>query len=226
MWTARRLCGRRGSRKAEYMRKNFLNGIVAAIAFFSIIPVGAHASGGFKWITVAPEIGYVHFFKTTLDKGALDVPLSARNGMVLKGHVDIGGDGIALELAPLFELEVADGIFDKWSAIGGEITVVYRGSFDNFYPSIGVGFHGSGIIGNDIIKSGAQLYARVPLGFTWYFAEYLGLVFEVGLMYGGTGMQMNDQGGTSPEISAMAETGDKYWGPGFAFDIMAGLRFP
>jgi hypothetical protein len=211
------------------MKKNIIVGIIAATAFSAIFSNKARADEDFSWLSIAPEIGYVHFFKTRLDKDRFDVPLSARNGMVLKGHVDIGGDGIALELAPLWELESAERVFGKWSALGGEITLVYRGAFGDFYPSIGVGFHGSGIVGNVVIKSGAQLFARVPLGFTWYFSEYLGLVFEVGVMYGGTGLRMIEQSGTSQEaqeITALAGTGDIYWGPGFAFDIMAGLRFP
>ena len=188
----------------------------------------ARADGGFAWLTIAPEMGYVHFFKTTLDE-EFDVKLGARNGLTVKGHVDIGGDGLALEVAPLYSWQSAGGTFGSFSALGGELTLVYRSSFKSFYPGIGVGLHLAGIFANDIIKSGLELYARVPVGFTWYFAKHLGLVFEAGAMFGGTGIRMKEQSGASleeQEINALANTGDIYWGPGFGFDIMAGLRFP
>ncbi len=198
--------------------------IIALTVAFSVIssPVMAEESSGseFAWFSFAPEIGYVRFFEATVHE-KLNAKLAARDGIVLKGHVDIGGDGIALELAPLYAWESGGEEFGDFNVFGGEITLAFRASIGSFYPGFGIGFHGAYIFENDYIDSGSELYARVPLGFTWYFAEYLGLVFEFGLMYGGTGVRVKE------EVNhALAESDKPEFGAGFAFDILAGLRFP
>ncbi|MCP4679769.1 MAG: hypothetical protein GY854_30620 [Deltaproteobacteria bacterium] len=174
----------------------------------------------FAWFSFAPEIGYVHFFETTVHE-KLNAKLAARDGIVLKGHVDIGGDGIALEIAPLYAWESGGKEFGDFNVLGAEITLALRANSGNFYPGIGIGFHGAYIFENDYINSGSELFARVPLGFTWYFMEYLGLVFEFGLMYGGTGVRVKEEAN-----HALAESDKAEFGAGFAFDILVGLRFP
>jgi hypothetical protein len=177
----------------------------------------------FAWLSIAPEIGYTYFFEAPLDVGFDDFAIGDRHGFVAKAHVDIGGDGLALELAPFYAFESGSGPFGDFDVIGGEIHMVYRFSAQNVFPSIGIGFHGAVILANDYIESGTQLYARLPLGLTWYFAEYLGLVVEAGLMYGGTGVRAKEGTGDT-RLEAIA--GELEFGANFAFDLMVGIRFP
>ncbi len=215
------------------MRRNRGIDIIAIVVALTIISVRARAEESseseFSWFSLAPEIGYLRFFKTTIDE-KYNVKLPARDGFVVKGHVDIGGDGIAVEFAPLFAWESAGELFGNFKVLGGEVTLALRAEFGSFYPGIGIGFHGAGIFGNECVKSGTELFARVPIGFTWYFSDILGLVFEIGVMYGGTGIRVkevvNPSSGDENKLNILADGGDMYWGGGFGFDVMIGLRFP
>lgn len=191
-------------------------------------------SGGdteFAWLSVAPEAGYGYFFEGEFS-GVNGEMLSARNAFVAKLHVDIGGDGLAVELAPLYEFEGCDKLLGDFNVLGGEVTLVYRFAAGSVYPSLGIGFHGAYIFPSDILSSGTQLYARAPLGLTWYFGEYLGLVVEAGVLYGGTGIKTK-----AVTISGTQQAGDlerrrnvlsdsMEFASGFGFDLLVGLRFP
>ena len=204
--------------------------LIVSVGVTLLCPHARADNGGgtsFAWLSIAPEIGYVHFVEATVDKKLL-AKIPARNGLTVKGHVDIGGDGIALELAPLYAWEKGGGLFGDFNVLGGEITLAFRFGTGSFYPGIGIGFHGAHIFANRYIKSGTQLYAPVPLGFTWYFVEYLGLVFEAGLMYGGTGVKAKKvtSGSSTDDDKRNALASDMKFGAGFAFDLLFGLRFP
>ncbi|MCP4603838.1 MAG: hypothetical protein GY847_25520 [Proteobacteria bacterium] len=220
-------------RKAVVMLSNYKLEIVVILAALVMVSTRARADDSseteFAWLSFAPEIGYIHFFEAVVDS-PLDARVSARNGVIIKGHVDIGGDGIALEIAPLYARESGGGLFGDFNVLGGEVTLVFRASTGSFYPGVGIGFHGAYIFRNNYINSGSELYGRIPLGFTWYFFEYLGLVFEAGVMYGGTGVRAKRTDEDNPrddnKRAWLAESGKPEFGAGFAFDILVGLRFP
>ena len=65
---------------------------------------------------------------------------------------------------------------------------MYRGRAGHLFPHIGIGFHGARLISDDI-DSGAELYGRIPLGFTVYMGNHLGFVMELGVMLGATGIR-------------------------------------
>lgn len=160
----------------------------------------------FLGLTLAPEVGYVFFPKSELTVNGFKATVQARNGFVAKVHLDLGGDGIAFELAPLFAVE-AGGIDAKggdfgtvavdldqgfgagsFQAVGGQMGLVWRFRAGRFYPGFGLGFHGAYLMG-DAIDYGLELYGRVPVGFTVYLAPRLGLVVEAGFMLGVTGIR-------------------------------------
>jgi hypothetical protein len=185
----------------------------------------------FAWLSIAPEIGYGYFFEGELEvthNTQDSVKLAARNAFVVKAHIDIGGDGLGLEIAPLWAYEGGGAMFGDFQAFGGELNLMYRFGTGNWYPGIGVGFHGAYIFQNAHIDSGAQLFARVPIGFTWYFLEYLGLVFDAGVMWGGTGIKTKRPATATSTRDSLrrALSRDMTFATGFAFDIMIGLRFP
>jgi hypothetical protein len=207
--------------------------IAAAVLTLAAAEGSAEESeaSGFSWFSIAPEVGYQYFFETEIDED-YDAVIGGRHGLVLKGHLDFGGDGVALEVAPIFAFESGSGLWGDFAVLGGELTLAFRGSWGSFYPGFGIGFRGAGIFENDRIHSGAELYARIPVGFTWYFWSHLGLVFEVGVMYGGTGIRPKDVEDPDPTDeddtirNNLAETDEMYWGAGFGLDILLGLRFP
>ncbi|MDD5306801.1 MAG: hypothetical protein PHU25_05715 [Deltaproteobacteria bacterium] len=189
----------------------------------------------FAWFSVAPEVGYAYFAPATITVMGFDFRVEPRSSVVVKAHLDLGGDGLALELAPLYSWEWGSGTFGNFNALGAELTFAWRFRVGSFYPGLGLGLHCAYIMGDDI-SSGAECYGRLPVGFTWYFAEYAALVFEVGLMYGGTGIRarklvVDVVPSPSGQESAQQAANDALasnvsFGTGFAVDVMLGLRFP
>ncbi|MDD5306368.1 MAG: hypothetical protein PHU25_03525 [Deltaproteobacteria bacterium] len=189
----------------------------------------------FAWFSVAPEAGYTYFAPATITVQGVDFHVAARSSVLAKLHLDLGGDGLAVEIAPLYSWESGGGRFGNFNSVGAELTLAWRFKLGSFYPGLGVGFHGTYIMGDDIAL-GAECYGRLPVGFTWYFSEYAALVLEVGLMYGGTGIRAKDivvdvgaaaAGNETKEQAANnALASNIAFGAGFAVDAVLGIRFP
>jgi hypothetical protein len=177
----------------------------------------------FPWLSIAPEVGYQFFGKGTLNKD-LPATIGPRHGAVVKAHVDLGGDKFAVELAPLFAWQGTPNVMGSLSTVGGEITAVYRFSSGAVYPNIGLGFHGTYILPNENITGGTELLARVPLGMTWYFIKYLGLVVEGGFMFGAAGVRFKESA-TEILYASQLSTNIEYAFV-LGFDLLVGLRFP
>lgn len=160
----------------------------------------------FFWLTVAPEVGYLFFPRSALAVQDYTAKVEPRNGFAAKLHFDMGGDGLAVEIAPMFVVEAggvnptgggfgnigvdfSEGLFSgTFQGIGAQFAVVYRFEVGRFFPSIGGGFHGNYLWGSEI-EYGTELYGRIPIGATVYVGKNIGLVFEIGLMYGVTGIK-------------------------------------
>ncbi len=193
--------------------------------FLAICSASAPARGDaprFAWLSVAPEVGWQFFGTSTLEND-FGATVKARNGVVLKAHVDIGGDRFALELAPLYAWQGTSGMTGNLSAFGGEATLAYRFSSGAMYPGIGVGFHGAYLFPTDSVARGLELAARIPVGLTWYFFKYLGLVVESGFMIGTVGIRFKD-GAADPIAQALS--GRTEYALSLGCDIVIGLRFP
>lgn len=195
---------------------------IALVAMALGAPRASAEQVDFAWLSVAPKIGYLFLSKGELEK-SYHTEISNRHGVVVKGHVDVGGDKWALEIAPIYAFEGCKPPVDNLHAFGGEAGIAYRFGQNRIYPHFGLGFHGTYLFKNDNIKSGTELFARIPLGLTWYFMKYLGLIFEGGFMFGATGIHFkpdpNDQVITNiSEDMELAFT--------LGFDLLIGLRFP
>ena len=215
------------TRFKDMMTSNTIRaGITAAVAILAM-SISARAAQKedvkFPMLSIAPELGYQFFGKTKLEKN-FDTELAPRNGVTVKIHADIGGDRWALELAPLYAWQgSADGLAGNMSALGGEITWVYRFSRGaGLYPHIGLGFRGTYLLPDEKIQRGCELGARIPLGVTWYFLKYLGLVLEGGLMLGTVGVRFKD----GPDIRSYALSKKTEFGFSIGFELSVGLRFP
>ncbi len=176
----------------------------------------------FPWLSIAPEVGYQFFAERTVVEDP-HVTIGPRHGAVVKAHVDLGGDKFAMELAPLYAWQGTPNAMGSVSTVGGEITAVFRFSSGKVYPNIGLGFHGTYVLPNENIVGGTELCARVPLGLTWYFIRYLGLVVEGGFIFGGAGVRTKE---SSHDAYLSAISGNMEYAFVLGFDLLVGLRFP
>jgi hypothetical protein len=156
--------------------------------------------GPFAWFSVAPEVGFAIYPAADMTIKGVDFTINRRLGFVGKLHLDLGGAGLSVDLAPVIAAEgaggfkldagegVGGGLGGDYVAFGGELTLLYKFRAKTFFPHIGIGFHGT-YLTSDALEYGSELFGRIPLGFTWYMGENIGLVFEVGIMYGVTGIR-------------------------------------
>jgi len=128
---------------------------------------------------------------------------------------------LAFEIAPLFAIEgsgkklsdlsvdtgqgVSGGLGGDFIAIGGQLGLVFRiPAAKYFFPHIGIGFHGA-YLTSDSVDYGAELYGRIPIGFTWYWGESFALTAEVGFMYGATGIRLKQTKSYDQMLEDIAE---------------------
>jgi hypothetical protein len=154
----------------------------------------------FAPISFSPQIGYAYFPESDYEVKGLKFSVDNRNSFVLKLHFDLGGDGLAFELVPLlayqkiggdissFGSDLSGGVAGSLLAVGGQFNLMVRGSWGSFFPHLGIGFYGAYLYG-DGIEYGADIYGRLPVGFTWYVAKHLGIVVEFAFMIGATGIR-------------------------------------
>lgn len=155
--------------------------------------------GPFAWFSVAPEVGLAIYPAADMMIKGIQFTINRRIGFVGKVHLDLGGAGLAVDLAPLIAVEganvhldasqgVGGGLGGDYVAFGGELSILYKFHAKSFFPHLGIGFHGT-YLTSDALEYGSELFGRIPFGFTWYVAEDFGLVFEFGFMYGVTGIR-------------------------------------
>jgi hypothetical protein len=202
------------------MFKKGIIGTVAACLWLSFA-MDADAKPNLPWLTFAPEVGYQFYSGGELEK-AYGTRVPARHGVLVKGHVDLGGDAWAVELVPLYSWERCRGKVGNLNALGGEVNLVYRFNMTKTYPHLGLGFRGAYLFPNDNIKAGNEVYGRVPVGITWYFVKYIALVLDAGFMFGGTGIRFKEN--DDPETSNLA--GKTEYAFTLGFDALIGIRFP
>jgi hypothetical protein len=159
----------------------------------------------FGWFTFSPQVGASVYPEADITVKGVKLSIEKRAAFVGKLHFDLGGDGLGFEIAPLFAVEgsgkklsdlsvdagqgVGGGLGGDFIAVGGQIGLVYRFSAGHFFPHLGLGFHGA-YLTSDKLDYGAELYGRIPIGFSWYWGDSFALVMEVGIMYGVTGLRL------------------------------------
>lgn len=170
----------------------------------------------FSKITFSPQVGYAYFPASSFDFDGINLKVDKRNSFIAKAHLDIGGDGLAFEIAPLFAMEqvggdiysvgsdLSGGVSGKFFSVGAQTSLVYRASWGRFYPHLGISFHGTYLMGDDI-QYGAELYGRIPAGFTVYPAKHFGIVVEIAVLFGATGIR-----GPDPDASALNQIAQDY----------------
>lgn len=167
------------------------------------VPASKKRTPEFASVSLSPQMGYTFYPKSEMEIRGFKATVEPRHGLIFKLHLDLGGDGVAFELAPIFSLQfggitpnssISDINFESgfssgsFQAVGGEMGLVYRFSIKQFFPHFGFGFHGAYLRGDDI-EYGVEIYGRIPVGLTVYLAQHIAVVAEFGFMLGVTGIR-------------------------------------
>ena len=184
--------------------------------------------GPIGWAGIGVKIGYQYFGDASFDSGedaasTVVGGIPARKNTTVALTIDLGGDGFGVQLSPFYASgELRD---EKLSTVGLFAGGMYRPHFGKVYPHVGVGLQ-AGFMSADIIDVGLDFYARIPVGFTYYPLKNLGLVAELGLGYGVTGVQYPTQSFDVGDGSISVSSPDLEFGTTFLYDLSIGLRFP
>ena len=173
----------------------------------------------FPWFSLAPKVGFAYFGEGSFSQNINGVPVTStiksRSGARIALDLAMGGDGFAFEISPLFIHESGSGFSSN--TVGADITFLWRLQFGRWFPHFGLGMQ-AGYMLSDNLDIGLELYSRVPLGVTWYVLKNLGVVAELGIGYGATGMKMKATG-------AMP-AGDLKFAQNVLVDFSVGIRWP
>jgi hypothetical protein len=143
--------------------------------------------------------------------------VSERAGVILKLHFNLLGDGLGIEINPLFSSEwTGDTEVEKFTALGAQLGIAYRFHIRRFYPKIGIGGHVAYLKG-DNVDAGLEAYGRLPIGFSIYFVRFMAIDFEVAWMSGVTGIRTAGLGVFDDHIRYDYTSG---------LEAVIGIRFP
>lgn len=194
-------------------RKLWVGGMLLLLGM--LVPVPASAESKWNGFTLAPKLGYAWYAETS---AISDLKTDDRHSFNLQLDLDFGGVGAGFDLAPYFAYEEGEESGTEGiKALGLYAGFAYRMEFGNWYPYVGFGAKiGYGFA--DGVDHLAEIYGRVPIGCTYYLLDDLGVLLELGLGYGVTGLQLSGGGVGAPD--------DFQMGHGFYLDLMAGVRWP
>ena len=163
---------------------------------------------------IAPRLGYSWFGPARGDFQIGD--LSARNCLLVNLGLNMGGSGAGFNLTPYYSYEKGDSAFHS---LGFGMEFIYRWLLaKKWYPHFGFGSKIGYLFASDI-DVGLEIYLRIPVGFSYYFLEDLGLIFDFGFGYGFTGIMPKN-------VDTIYEFSDLRFGHGFMVDMSLGLTFP
>lgn len=148
-----------------------------------------------------------------------------------------------------FQLYLGDGFGFAWdfegylafdhglASGGGYFGPAFRFHIKRMYFSVGIGPR-VGVLRDSTLAAGVDLYGRVPITLTYYLANKLALVFQIGFGWGGTGIKERQPtlalDSVPPELRPQVQQSvDEWfssvgysWGRTATFDLSGGFRFP
>ncbi len=183
-----------------------------------------------NWIGVGLKAGFLYFGDATFNyvtyvngrPAVVNKGVPARGGFVLSLPINLGSSGFGWVFDPYLGL----GAVGSYGIYTGPTITLHLS--DMTYLGFGLGAR-AGIITQDFWGTrtdvGMDIYGRIPVVLTYYAADSLGLVLEVGLGLGATGYRpVATQQQLAPgEIPPPLET---KFGVTFQIDASAGVRFP
>lgn len=162
-------------------------------------------------ISLISKSGYV-FFAATKQR---DRELPDRHGLLQTVGISLGNSGYIFEGDALFSFErpgADGGDSENLYALGSYLGMSFAWSGKRLIPSVGIGVRGAYLLGPGF-EHAAEIYGRFPGALTWCVADKLALVFDIGIMYGITGVDRGKEGSFA-------------WGSGFGIDASIGIRAP
>jgi hypothetical protein len=181
--------------------------------------IGVGLKGGFLYYGDATFNGTVYEYGYPVVK---NTGIPARAGFVLSLPVNLGGAGFGWAFDPYlgFGQVGSYGIYTGPTITLHLSDMTYLGfGFGVRFGAITVDFWGTR---TDV---GLDVYGRVPLVLTYYVADSMGLLVDVGFGFGGSGyrpyytQQQLAPGVTAPQLQTQ-------FGVTYQIDASAGVRFP
>ncbi len=188
-----------------------------------------------SWFTLAPKSGYAYYMQGSK---LINEDLKGRGAVLLALGLDMGGEGAAFSLEPTYGYEMFGGNLKEIHMLGLHMGFNHRWVINRWaIPSLGLGIR-SGYLMGDNLKYGLESYARLPIGYTFYPSDYLGITMEFALGYGLTGLlpkgaidkaaceQQNDIREQLGEPTVDCSGEDFSLSHGMLVEFMVGIRFP
>jgi len=176
------------------------------------------------------KLGYLNFsrgsFKKSVDEdNEFTLHIPSRDGMTLSIPINLGSSGFGWILEPYL------GLGSELKSIGlmlGPTIVIHLN--DPLYFGFGISFR-AGYLLIDDIDLGLDAYARIPVTITYYIIDQLGIVAELGLGYGATGIKYKDVelkvfNPDTGEIEMTTESVGLGFGTAVQIDFSVGVRLP
>jgi hypothetical protein len=189
---------------------SWLRPLLLALAAAGALNAGtarADDIGGFGFV---PRFGTANYFSTT---ALTDTPGTvARHNFQIELGLDFGGKGFHFELTPYYLAPDFNGSGLQGAGLG----IGFLGRFgliDRLYMSIGFSWRSAVLFGSSAYGLGAESYTRLPIEFTYYVIDELGIVAQISPGYGVSGAVnvINDEFGI---------------GRGWLLDWGVGIRVP
>lgn len=182
------------------------------------------------------KIGYLNLGRGSYEQEVLGekirLEIPSRDGVTISIPINLGGSGFGWIFEPYL------GVGKELKSIGlilGPTIVIHLD--DPLYLGIGIDLRVGYLLMSDI-DFGVDIYGRIPINLTYYVINNLGILAELGLGYGATGIKYKDmlipvfdENTGLPKIDF--ETGEPEMeeiGAGFGtavqVDFSVGVRFP
>ena len=183
-----------------------------------------------QWIGIGLKLGVAGNGEGELDTSVGTTTVSSRTGFNLSLPINMGGDGFGWIIEPYLNMASIEGVDSTGAAKDYGVTTfgMYSGPTINFHAMdplyVGFGFGPKiGYSSSDAFDFGADVMFRVPVTATYYLINDVGLVGELGLGYGLTGLA------SLPTINPMTleeEEGTLEFGSALTWDVSVGARWP
>ena len=131
-----------------------------------------------------PRFGTANYFSTTNITDTFGTP--ARHNFLIELGLDFGGKGFHFELTPYYLAPDFNGTGLQGAGVG----IGFLGRFgliERLYMSVGFSWRSAVLFGGNGYGIGAESYARLPIEFTYYVLDDLGIVAQVAPGYGVSG---------------------------------------
>jgi len=147
-------------------------------------------------IGIGLKLGYLNYgkgsFEATVSGTKIKTNIASRDGLTVSIPINLGGSGFGWLFEPYL------GATSQIKSIGliTGPTIVFH-LVDPLYLGVGIDLRVGWLLSSGI-DMGADLYGRIPITATYYVIPDLGIVAELGIGYGATGIKYKDMPAIDP----------------------------